>query len=406
MTGAPDIVLAVIDSGVDIDHEDLAANIWTNPGEIPGDGIDNDNNGFIDDVNGWDFIDGDNDPRDPDVNSHGTHVSGIAGAVGNNGIGVSGVAQQIQIMPIRAIGGPTAGVVEAINYAVANGAPISNNSWGATGVFIQSIFDAIEAAQAEDHLFVSSAGNDALDTDITDHTPSSFDLTNIIAVAASNDDDVFDTSYSNWGPTSVDLFAPGTNVFSTFENNRYGTNTGTSMASPVVAGAAAILRSLSPTSSAEQIKDILLSSVDVQPSMIGQVVSDGRLNLDRAIAQVSGIQLGVFPESIREDAGANAATGVVRRFGDLSNALSVTVVSSDTTEATVPSIVTIPAGSSRAFFAINAVDDTILDGTQTVGITASTGFGSPETTQFIDVTDVESLTLTIDRAEILSLIHI
>lgn len=228
-TGSKDIVVAVIDTGVDYLHPDLAANIWVNPGEIPGDGIDNDGNGFVDDVHGYDFFAYDADPMDAD--GHGTHVAGTIGAVGDNGIGVVGVNWNVQIMPVRFLSpagsGTTIDAIEAIKYAVANGARILNNSWGG-GSFSHALYAAIQDAERAGVLFVAAAGNSAVNTDVLPHYPSSYTLSNIISVGASDADDRLScwaynlsgecVSGSNWGALSVDLLAPGTDIWSTVPN--------------------------------------------------------------------------------------------------------------------------------------------------------------------------------------------
>ena len=210
-TGSSAVVVAVIDSGVDINHPDLAANIWVNPGETPGNGIDDDANGYVDDVNGWDFYIDDNDPRD--ANGHGTHVAGTIAAVGNNGTGGTGVSWSAKIMALRFLdawgSGTTANAIAAIEYATAMGADIINNSWGGGG-FNTSLKTAIEASGA---VVVCAAGNSGINNDGTPHYPSSFNSANIIAVAASDQNDAL-ASFSNYGANSVDVAAPGTNIYS------------------------------------------------------------------------------------------------------------------------------------------------------------------------------------------------
>jgi subtilisin family serine protease len=210
-TGSSDVVVAVVDSGVDVNHPDLAANIWTNPGEIPGNGIDDDGNGYIDDVNGWDFYLNDNDPRD--AGGHGTHVAGTIAAAGDNATGIAGVSWSAKIMPLRFIdawgSGNIADAIEAIEYANEMGADIINNSWGG-GTYVQSLKEAIDASDA---LVVCAAGNSARNTDRQPHYPSSYSSANIISVAASDQDDTL-AYFSNYGPLSVDVAAPGTNIYS------------------------------------------------------------------------------------------------------------------------------------------------------------------------------------------------
>ncbi|RMH19241.1 MAG: hypothetical protein D6698_05940 [Gammaproteobacteria bacterium] len=210
------IVVAVIDTGVDYNHPDLGANIWSNAGEIPANGIDDDANGFIDDVRGWDFVQGDNDPMD--FNEHGTHVSGTISAVGNNATGGTGVCWNVKIMPLRALNsvgsGTTADIVAAIDYARLNGAKIINMSLGSYGGSPGDLEDmAIANANAAGVLVVAAAGNDANDNDLQPHYPSSYPEPNIIAVAATTQRDAL-ASFSNFGATSVDVAAPGTNILS------------------------------------------------------------------------------------------------------------------------------------------------------------------------------------------------
>ncbi|NJM61157.1 MAG: S8 family serine peptidase [Oscillatoriales cyanobacterium RU_3_3] len=280
--GSKNVVVAVIDSGVDYKHQDLAANIWNNPGEIAGDRIDNDNNGYKDDVRGYDFINKDSDPMDD--NSHGTHIAGTIGAVGNNRIGVVGVSQNVSIMPIKVIDsdefGPTDRIVKGINYATNNGAKIINASFG--GSFSSQVMkDAIADANNKGVLFVAAAGNEGNNNDRNPNYPASYDLPNIISVAATNDRDRL-AGFSNYGKNSVDLGAPGEDILSTVPGNQYNFKTGTSMAAPHVAGAAALLLAQNPNFSAAQLKDSLMKTVDPLTSLNGKTVSGGRLNLGKS----------------------------------------------------------------------------------------------------------------------------
>jgi subtilisin family serine protease len=214
-TGSSNVIVAVVDSGVDINHPDLQANIWTNPGEIPNNSVDDDGNGYIDDVNGWDFLNHDNAPDDP--LGHGTHVAGTVAAVGDNATGVTGVSWTAQIMPLRflnALGfGSTADAIDAIAYATAMGADVINNSWGGSG-YSQALKDAIDASDA---VVVCAAGNTITggrNNDAIPHYPSSFNSAHIISVAASDQNDNL-AFFSNYGAVSVDVAAPGTNIYST-----------------------------------------------------------------------------------------------------------------------------------------------------------------------------------------------
>ena len=284
-----DVVIAVIDSGVDYTHPDLRDNIWANTAEIPNNGIDDDQNGRVDDVRGWDFSNNDNDPMDD--NNHGTHVAGVIGAKGNNTSGITGINWNVKIMPLKFMNargsGRTSAAIRALEYAVRNGAKISNNSWGG-GPFSQALFDAIQSANHSGHLFVAAAGNDGTDNDRSAHYPSSFNLPNIISVAATDRNDRL-ASFSNFGARSVDLAAPGVNILSTIRNNAYREMSGTSMAAPFVAGVAGLLVAQNPELSVTQIKDTLLNNVDNNQSVAGRTVSGGRLNAEAALVALSSI---------------------------------------------------------------------------------------------------------------------
>ena len=239
-TGSPDVVVAVIDTGVELAHPDLAANIWVNEGEdCPGcrtNGTDDDGNGYVDDWRGWDFVNGDNNPTD-DM-GHGTHVSGTIAAVGNNGLGVAGVTWSTKIMPLKFLSaagtGTVADAISAILYANANGAAILNSSWGGDE-FSQALLDAIEQTDANGALFVAAAGNSYVNTDLEPNYPSDYEAENVVSVGAT---DQFDRRawFSNYGTRTVDLGAPGTNIYSAWLGGSYRFQDGTSMATPHVAG--------------------------------------------------------------------------------------------------------------------------------------------------------------------------
>lgn len=289
-TGSNEVVIAVIDSGVDLDHEDLAANIWTNPGEIPNNGIDDDNNGFIDDVHGWDFSSNDNDPSPAGGGclGHGTHVAGTIGAVGNNSIGVTGVNWNVKIMPLKAFSpvlsifcaASDADLIAAIQYQTMMGVRISNNSWSGPNPNL-STFNAIRASKS---VFVAAAGNGGNDAigdnnDVVSTYPANYRLDNIIAVAATDRNDNR-AGFSNFGPTSVDLGAPGVAIPSTLPNNTYGNLSGTSMATPHVVGVAGLLLAQDPTLTNNEIKWRILNSADNNGL---PVLTQGRLNAHNAL---------------------------------------------------------------------------------------------------------------------------
>lgn len=292
-TGSRAVRVGIIDTGIDYTHPDLAANIWTNPAEIAGNGIDDDGNGYIDDVRGWDFVNNDADPMDDHY--HGTHCAGTIGGVGNNGSGVAGVNWQVSLVGLKFLSssgsGTTSDAVEAVSYANGLGLDLTSNSWGGGG-FSQALYDAIAAANTAGHLFIAAAGNSARNTDPSPNYPSGYDLPNIIAVAATDHADQLAT-FSNYGIASVDLAAPGVNTVSTSPGNTYRTLSGTSMATPHVAGAAALLLSRQPGLAAPELKAALLNSVDLLPALSGRVLTQGRLNVASALASLSG--LGVSP---------------------------------------------------------------------------------------------------------------
>ncbi|RLJ03783.1 MAG: hypothetical protein DRP08_03015, partial [Candidatus Aenigmatarchaeota archaeon] len=294
-TGNKEVIVAVIDTGVDYNHEDLADNIWTNPGEIPGNGVDDDGNGFVDDYYGWDFAYDDNDPMDG--HSHGTHCSGTVGGVGNNGVGVAGVSWDVRIMAVKFLNdagwGYTSDAIEAINYATMMDADIMSNSWGGGG-YSSALKAAIQAANDAGILFVAAAGNDAENTDINPHYPSCYDVPNVMSIAATDHNDAL-AWFSNYGNKTVDLGAPGVNILSTVPGNGYSSYSGTSMATPHVAGAAALLKASNPALTHLEIKNALMNSVDPVPSLYGKTVTGGRLNIHKAITSVSPAWISVSP---------------------------------------------------------------------------------------------------------------
>ena len=287
-TGSPDIVVAVIDTGVDRTHPDLIANIASNPAEIPGNGVDDDGNGYVDDVNGWNFSANTNDPTD--LNGHGTHVSGTIAASGNNNIGVVGVARSSRILPVQFLSaagvGYTSDAIAAVNYARIRGARLINASWGGGGYSIL-LHDQIAQFISDNHgLFVAAAGNNASNNDVAPTYPACYDLPGIVAVAAttSSDDLAF---FSNYGRTTVDVSAPGSNILSSYLNSGYAFASGTSMATPHATGALALLFSRNPGLSGSDIKELLMDYSDYPPALNGRSASDGRINawrsLDRAM---------------------------------------------------------------------------------------------------------------------------
>ena len=289
-TGSQDIVVGVIDSGVDYTHEDLSENMWVNPGEIAGDGIDNEGNGFIDDVYGFDFVNWDGDPMDDE--GHGTHVAGTIAAAGNNGIGVTGVSWNAGIMAIKILdaennGTSVASIVAAVNYATMMKVDfgvnirVTNNSWGGAS-YSGALKKAISLSGQADILFVAAAGNGGADfvgdnNDSRPYYPASYDCSNIISVAAVDGFGQY-PYFTNFGPNSVDIAAPGVNIYSTRPGNSYGYLSGTSMAAPHVSGVVVLAAAANPEMNAQGIKKLILSKSDRLKDRTKLTATNARVN--------------------------------------------------------------------------------------------------------------------------------
>jgi subtilisin family serine protease len=347
-TGSVSVVVAVLDTGIDWNHEDLAANIWINPGEdvgvdgIPntgdpgeGDGIvqleeandeDDDKNGYVDDFRGWNFVgnpagnppvEGDNNPDDD--NGHGTHVSGTIGGEGDNGIGITGVTWAVSIMPLKTLNnegeGSVAEEIGAIEYAIANGASIMNASFsGENDSDLEYL--AIKSARDAGILLVAAAGNSGSDNDYKPEYPAAYDLDNIIAVAATDHNDNL-VSIENWkwgsnyGATSVDVAAPGVQIYSTMsgDDDNYDEKSGTSMAAPHVSGLAALIWSEDPAFTYSEVKGFIFDGVDVLGTLTGKMLMAGRINANTSVrAAANGtIEVPDFPPSDLVAATASAS---------------------------------------------------------------------------------------------------
>ncbi|WP_396267396.1 S8 family peptidase [Ideonella sp.] len=287
------VLVGIIDEGVMTNHPDTQANVWVNPFEIANNGIDDDGNGYVDDVNGWDFKNNDKTTFDGTTDDHGTHVSGTIGAVANNGIGIAGVCDNVKMISAKFLegSGTTEAAILAIDYITDLktrhnlNIVATNNSWGGGG-FSQALKDAIDRAGAEDILFIAAAGNGNLlgkgqNNDKKPSYPASYTSSNIIAVASLTSVGKR-SSFSNYGATSVDIAAPGSGIWSTVPTASgpgYASYNGTSMATPHVTGAAALYASLHPGSTAAQIKAAILNSAVPTTSMAGKCVTGGRLNV-------------------------------------------------------------------------------------------------------------------------------
>lgn len=396
-TGSSDIIVAHIDTGIDYTHEDLAANMWTNPVEEigdkngdgrpgvadvddDGDGLidedsedrqpgeqgytndlvdDDDENGYIDDIRGWNFYDDDNNTMDESANGHGTHLAGTIGAVGNNGIGVVGVCWDVKIMSLRIFGDPLdapgviSSAIEAVQYAIDNGAKVLSNAYGYYKVdppygwppfpedYNQSFKDVIDAAGEAGLLFVDAAGNDGLNNDVCDIYPENYDCDNIIVVMATDRDDKRSDwglgRSSNFGPNTVDLAAPGSAIYSCvpkrlvplpppwYYGPPYLSKNGTSCAQPHVAGACALLWSANPSLSHLQVKQIVLDTVDVIEDLEDDCVTGGRLNVYKAIHRAC-LYPGEGGFCIKDNSGEPVA-----RFGDSGNLFLKGILTENTT---------------------------------------------------------------------------
>ncbi len=301
-TGSGNVVVAVIDTGVDYNHPDLIDNMWNNPGETGPDGlggykennsIDDDGNGYIDDIHGINAIIGSGNPLDD--HGHGTHCAGTIGAIGNNSIGVAGVNWDVSIMALKFLkangGGYTSDAIECIDYVIMmkeNGTNINitSNSWGGGG-YNQALYDAIANLRDAGILFVAAAGNAGINTDIFPHYPSSYNLTNIISVAATDHNDSL-AYFSNYGASSVDVAAPGVKINSTLLGNSYGKFSGTSMAAPHVSGLAALIASENPSYDYTNIKNLILTTVDQNQNLSNKLVTGGRVNAYNALSYTPG----------------------------------------------------------------------------------------------------------------------
>jgi subtilisin family serine protease len=294
--GSSDVVVGVIDTGIDYTHTDLAPNMWTNPKETVN-GVDDDGNGLIDDIYGWDFVNNDNQPMADDTGSfHGTHVAGTIGAVGNNGIGVSGHAPNVKLMALKYLNssgsGKTSDAIRAIDYSITKGVKILSNSWGSTSPSA-ALSSAIERARGAGILFVAAAGNGGSDgigdnVDSSPFYPASLGNDNILSVAATDSSDHL-ASWSNFGLRGVDVAAPGVNIYSTLNGNSYGNKSGTSMATPLVSGVAALVASVRPDFNYKDIKNVILASVDRISGLTGKVSSAGRVNAYKAVAMAQSV---------------------------------------------------------------------------------------------------------------------
>ncbi|PIS11743.1 MAG: subtilase [Bdellovibrio sp. CG10_big_fil_rev_8_21_14_0_10_47_8] len=286
-TGSKDVLVAIIDTGIDYDHPDLKENIWTNQAEANGKpGVDDDNNGIIDDIHGANFV----NPKAPtgnpkDDHMHGTHCAGTIGARGDDGLGIVGVNWNVRLMPVKFLGadgsGSLDGALKSIDYATKMGARIMSNSWGGGGES-QTLKEAIQRANAAGALFVAAAGNDYSNNDTQPSYPASYNVPNVLAVAAIDNKGQL-AAFSNYGKKSVHVAAPGVNVWSSVLNGKYASLSGTSMATPHVSGVAALLASADPSLTNLQLKERLIKTARPLASVREKVSSKGMVDAYAAI---------------------------------------------------------------------------------------------------------------------------
>ena len=385
IVGNSNVVIGVIDEGIQFNHPDLINNMWLNPFEIAGDGLDNDGNGYIDDTRGWDFFTNDNSVYDGTSDDHGTHVAGTIGGKGGNGIGVAGVAWNVTMISVKFLGaggGTTANAVKSLDYLTdlknRHGLNIvaTSNSWGGGG-YSQSLHDAIIRSANRNILFVAAAGNAAANNDATPFYPANYNTSvgtstqpaatydAVISVASITNTGGL-SGFSCFGATTVDIGAPGSGIWSTVPSNTYASYNGTSMATPHVSGAIALYASTKPVgTSALSIRQAILNSATPTASLAGKTVTGGRLNVYEAVrAKGSAVVSSPSPSATTTEAGGAITFTVVLGVAPIAN-VTIPVSSNDTTEGTVStaSLVFTPANWNIAqTVTVTGVNDNVDDG--------------------------------------------
>jgi subtilisin family serine protease len=390
ITGSSNVIIGVVDEGIQATHPDLVDNMWVNPFEVAGDGIDNDGNGYVDDIRGWDFVANDNSVYDGTSDDHGTHVAGTIGATGGNGTGVVGVNWDVTMISLKflgATGGSTANAIKALDYVTdlknRHGLNIvaTSNSWGGGG-YSQALHDAIIRSANKNILFVAAAGNGGSDgigdsNDTVANYPSNYNTTvgtstqaaasydSVIAVASITNTGAI-SGFSNFGATTVDIGAPGSGVWSTVPSNTYASYNGTSMATPHVTGAVALYASTKPVgTSAASIKQAILQSATPTASLAGKTVTGGRLNVYEAVRSQYAINVSApTPAATTTEAGGAVSFSVTLGSAPTAN-VTIPLTSSDTTEGTIStaSIVFTPTNwNTPQTVTVTGVDDSIDDG--------------------------------------------
>jgi len=416
ITGNANVIIGVIDEGMQFNHPDLIDNAWLNPFEVDGDGIDNDGNGYIDDMRGWDFVSNNNSVYDGTADDHGTHVAGTIGATGGNGTGVVGVNWDVTMISLKflgATGGTTANAVKALDYVTdlknRHGINIvaTSNSWGGGG-YSQSLQDAIIRSAKKDILFVAAAGNGGGDgigdsNDSVANYPSNYNTTmgtstataasydSVIAVASITSSGAL-SSFSNFGATTVDIAAPGSGIWSTLPSNTYGSYSGTSMATPHVAGAVALYASTKPVgTSANSIRQAILQSATPTTSLSGKTVTGGRLNVYEAVRGQNTITVSApSPSATTTEAGGAINFTVVLNAAPTAN-VTVPILSSNTSEGSVntSSLVFTPDNwNVSQTVTVTGMDDQVDDGNINYSIVVGAATSSDSAFNGLDPADV------------------
>lgn len=397
-TGSKSVVVGIVDEGIDINHPDLKNNIWVNPFDTAGDGIDNDGNGFVDDVNGWDFVNNDNTVYDGGTgDNHGTHVAGTIGGVGGNGVGVAGVSWNVTMISTKFLGpngGYTSDAVRALDYLTdlktRHGVNVvaSSNSWGGGG-YSSALHSAIIRGAKAGILFVGAAGNNATNNDVTANYPSNYSTLQgtstttaasyeaVIAVAALTSTGGL-ASYSNYGATTVDIAAPGSGINSTLPGNTYGSYSGTSMATPHVTGAVALYAAAYPNATAAQARQAILGSARPTASLSGLTATGGRLDVAAALNAAPPVGISITGGSIVEgNSGTTQLAFTVSLSASAAGTVTVNYATGGGTATAGSDYVaqsnslTFAPGETSKTILVDVIGDTTFESNETFGVTLS-----------------------------------
>lgn len=396
-TGSKSVFVGIVDEGIDINHPDLKDNIWVNPFETAGDGIDNDGNGYVDDVNGWDFYSNDNTVYDGTGDDHGTHVAGTIGGVGGNGVGVAGVSWNVTMISTKFLGvdgGFTSGAIKAIDYLTdlktRHGINIvaSSNSWGGGG-YSSALHSAIIRGAKAGILFVGAAGNNASNNDAVANYPSNYSTLQgtstttaasyeaVIAVAALTSTGGL-ASFSNYGANSVDIAAPGASINSTLPGGTYGAYSGTSMATPHVSGAVALYAAAYPNATAAQARQAILGTARPTASLAGLTATGGRLDVAAALNVAPPVGIAIGGGSVVEgNSGTVQLAFTVSLSAPAADVVTVNYATGGGT-ATAGSdyiaqsgLLSFAPGETSKTILVDVIGDTAFESNETFGVTLS-----------------------------------